>query len=110
MRLPYASRRVLRFAAVLVALAMPAALGEVACLGPDQNTVWLCLNPVTGHIDGTFYDSNHYVHGVFDPCHCYDPCGPLKSCPIDVDAGPPPSGCDAGGSDADPGTGGAGGG
>jgi hypothetical protein len=36
------------------------------------------------------------VNGVFDPCHCYDPCGPSKECPIVVDAGPTPPGCDAG--------------
>jgi hypothetical protein len=38
-------------------------------------------------------DSTHYVNGMADPCHCYDPCGPSKSCPIVVDAGPPAPGC-----------------
>ncbi len=51
---------------------------------------------MTGKIDGSFYDANHYVNGVLDPCHCYDPCGPEASCPIVVDAGPLPPGCDAG--------------
>ena len=37
-----------------------------------------------------------YVNGEFDPCHCYDPCGEANTCPILVDAGPPPLGCDAG--------------
>ena len=60
---------------------------------------WICFDPGTGHL-GTYYDANHYVNGVFDPCHCYDPCGPEKSCPIPVDAGTPPSGCDAGDVDA----------
>jgi hypothetical protein len=52
--------------------------------------IWICNNPLTGKEDPTVYDSNHYVNGVFDPCHCYDPCGESKECPILVDAGPPP--------------------
>src|SRR5262249_7343138 len=56
---------------------------------------WICLNPATGKEDGSIYDSTHYVHGEADPCHCYDPCGPSKSCPIVVDAGPPAPDCGA---------------
>jgi hypothetical protein len=110
---PPRSRHPLRFALALAALAVPAVpavLGALACLGPDQSVIWFCLNPVNGKLDGTFYDSSHYVNGVFDPCHCYDPCGPWTSCPIEVEAGPPPLGCDAGTRDAGTGTGGAGGG
>jgi hypothetical protein len=63
--------------------------------------VWVCLNPITGKDDLSIYDANHYVGGVFDPCNCYDPCGPQKTCPIVVDAGPAPPGCDVdGGADA----------
>ncbi len=90
------SRRARRFA---VALAIPvvfAASGvDVGC-GPDQTVGWLCLNPTTGKEDGSIYDENHYVDGMIDPCHCYDPCGPEASCPIVVDAGPPAPGCDGG--------------
>jgi hypothetical protein len=99
--------RSLRLWAVAVAaLCALCTLGSLC--GPDQSVVWICLNPATGKIEGAPYDNNHYVNGVFDPCHCYDPCGPLKSCPGDVDAGPLPAGCDAG--DAGAGTGGVGGG
>jgi hypothetical protein len=62
----------------------------LAC-GPYPE-IWVCFDPGTGH-EGTYYDGNHYSHGVSDPCHCYDPCGPADTCPILVDAGPP---CDAG--------------
>ncbi len=60
--------------------------------GPNTDTSWLCLNPITGKEDGTVMDPTHYVNGVYDPCHCYDPSGPSKACPIvvptmDVDAG-----------------------
>ena len=48
---------------------------------------WVCLNPVTGFEDGSVFDADHYSNGVFDPCHCYDPEGPSKACPIPVDAG-----------------------
>ena len=56
------------------------------------------LDPATGKESNVDYDPNHYVGGVFDPCNCYDPCGPSKACPIVVDAGPPPldAMCDAG--------------
>jgi hypothetical protein len=75
----------------------------VGC-GPDNNIIWACLNPITGKIDGSIYDKNHYApNGVFDPCHCYSTCGPSKECPITVDAGPPPAdaGCAEGGDDWD---------
>ena len=96
------SRRALRFA-VAVALLAPLAAGAgvfgagVGC-GPDQSVSWFCLNPATGKVPGGPYDSTHYVNGVFDPCHCYDPCGELPQCPIVVlDAGSPSApGCDAG--------------
>ena len=98
MRQPSTSRRALRFAVALVVLVVVAALGAVVGCGPEQTVIWLCLNPVTGHEDSSVYDANHYVNGVFDPCHCYDPCGPEKSCPDAVDAGPVPTdaGCEAG--------------
>jgi hypothetical protein len=80
----------------LAVLVASGALGVVVGCGPDQMEIWFCLNPATGKVDGAPYDANHYVKGVFDPCHCYDPCGPEKSCPIVVDAGLPPLGCDAG--------------
>jgi hypothetical protein len=75
------------------------ALGALAACGPNETTGWLCLNPVTGKEDESVYDPNHYVNGVFDPCHCYDPCGPEKSCPSVIDAGPLPRDCDAGAGD-----------
>ncbi len=53
-------------------------------------------NPMTGKLDTSIYDANHYVGSTFDPCHCYDPCGPQQTCPIVVDAGPPPADCDGG--------------
>jgi hypothetical protein len=74
--------------------------------GPNKQELWACLNPDSGKLTGAPYDATHYVNGVFDPCHCYDPCGPEASCPIAVDAGPPGPGCDAG----DDGAEGAGGG
>lgn len=82
---------------VLVALAvLTVAVGACNLFATDQHEVWVCLNPITGKEDVNTYDANHYVGTVFDPCHCYDPCGPLKSCPIVVEAGPPGPGCDAG--------------
>lgn len=93
---PPPSRRALRFAIALVALPASAVIGAAIGCGPDAPEVWICLNPVTGKEDLTIYDSNHYVNGVFDPCDCYDPCGPEKTCPIVVDAGPPGPGCDTG--------------
>jgi hypothetical protein len=89
-------RCALRFAAALAALLATVTLGALVGCGPDQGVVWICLNPVTGKEDGSIYDANHAVNGVADPCHCYDPCGPEKSCPIVVDAGPLGPGCDGG--------------
>jgi hypothetical protein len=92
-------RRMSRRAPYLAAVAVVGAplafavLGAGAACGPVHNVIWLCLNPVTGKEDGNVYDANNYVNGEPDPCHCYDPCGPAKSCPIEVDAGPPASGC-----------------
>jgi hypothetical protein len=97
-------RRALRFAIAAAALVSAAGLGAAVGCGPDQTTVWFCLNPVTGKEGDAPYDATHYVNGVFDPCHCYDPCGPERTCPIVVlDAGSPSSpGCDAGASDGGP--------
>jgi hypothetical protein len=81
----------LRFAVAFVALLTSAGLGTIVGCGPNQMEIWICLNPVTGKEDSSIYDANHYVNDVFDPCHCYDPCGPEKSCPDVVDAGPPPA-------------------
>jgi hypothetical protein len=78
----------------LAALVVFGVLVADACYYGQE--IWVCLNPATGKVDDAPYDDNHYVNGVFDPCHCYDPCGPEKSCPIVVDAGPPAPGCDAG--------------
>jgi hypothetical protein len=107
---PTALRRALRFTLALAALPSAAALGAALGCGPNQSVGWICLNPTTGKEDGSIYDASHYVNGVLDPCNCYDPCGPAKSCPIVVDAGPLQAGCDAdGGADAgDSGAGGAG--
>jgi hypothetical protein len=96
MRPPLTSRRALRFALALGALGGAAVLGAAVGCGPDVQRVWICLNPATGKEDGTIGDATHYVNGVFDPCHCYDPCGPSKECPDVEDAGPLPPGCDAG--------------
>ena len=86
---------VLRFAAVATIAPLAYAVIGAGC-GPDTAVVWFCLNPITGKLDNAHYDETHYVNGVFDPCHCYDPCGPEKSCPIVVDAGEPRLGCDEG--------------
>ena len=88
--------RFLRAAVVLVALAaVLVALAAVGC-GPDVMNLWICINPATGKLDTSIGDPNHYVDGMADPCHCYDPCGPAPTCPFVVDAGPLPPGCDAG--------------
>jgi hypothetical protein len=91
-----------RSAVVLAALTSVAAVGAAVGCGPNPSVFWVCLNPITGKDDGSIYDANHYVDGVIDPCHCYDPCGPEKTCPITVDAGPPPADamCEAGDEDA----------
>src|SRR5579871_5897778 len=112
MRFAAQPRRFLRLAvaAGLLAPLLYASLGTgvgVGC-GPNQTEVWFCLNPETGTETNAPYDANHYVMGVFDPCHCYDPCGPQKTCPITVDAGPPPPGCDGGTGDGGTGGGGVG--
>jgi hypothetical protein len=91
--------RFLRVAVTLAGLGTAVRLGAIvgaAGCGPNTSFFWICLNPVTGKEDGSIYDANHYVNGVADPCHCYDPCGPEKTCPIVVDAGPPGPGCEAG--------------
>jgi hypothetical protein len=84
----------LRLAAVLALVGVVAFI--VIPSGCGMNAVlWVCFDPGTGH-EGSYYDGNHYVNGVLDPCHCYDPCGPADTCPILIDAGPPGPGCDAG--------------
>jgi hypothetical protein len=97
---PHALRRVPRFALTAAAAVASAALGVAVGCGPDQSIAWICLDPTTGKESQIDYDRNHYVNGMFDPCNCYDPCGPAKTCPIVVDAGPPTLGCDAGDADA----------
>lgn len=99
--------RLLRASLALAALCAAGLRASAGC-GPSESFFWLCLNPKTGKEDGSIYDSSHYVHGVADPCHCYDPCGPQKTCPIVVDAGPPPPGCN-GSTGAGAGGGGSGG-
>jgi hypothetical protein len=96
MRLPSTSRA-LRFPLMLAAIGAVAGSGAAVGCGPDVTVIWTCINPETGRLDPNTYDPNHYVDGVFDPCHCYDPCGEQKTCPILVDAGPPTPGCDGGG-------------
>jgi hypothetical protein len=86
----------LSFAVVLATSAGAAALRAIAGCGVDNEEIWICNNPATGKADTSIYDRNHYVNGVLDPCHCYDPCGESAECPILVEAGPPPPGCDAG--------------
>jgi hypothetical protein len=73
-------------AAAYVAVILAAvALG--ACEDSIQQ-LWFCDDPATGKQDANSpYDQTHSVDGVFDPCHCYDPGGPLPQCPILVDAG-----------------------
>jgi hypothetical protein len=96
MRPSSAPGRALRVVLALAALAAPAALGAaVGCQPPD--ILWICLNPKTGKDDDSVGDFGHLgPDGQPDPCHCYDACGPSPECPIVVDAGPPPLGCDAG--------------
>jgi hypothetical protein len=93
------SHRALHLAAVAVAGAPVAfaMLGAGAACGPVHEVFWLCLNAVTGKEDVNTYDANNYADGEPDPCHCYDPCGPAKTCPIVVDAGPSGPDCGAGG-------------
>src|SRR5215468_11102226 len=77
-------RRVLRFAVALLAIVAPfaAVVGASVGCGPDVTMVWVCLNPKTGREDPSIGDPTHYVGGVLDPCHCYDPCGESNECPI----------------------------
>jgi hypothetical protein len=90
-------RRPLRGAVALAALFASGALGAIVACGPwGETEVWICLNPVTGKVDWNIHDDNHYVNGMADPCHCFDPCGPANTCPIVVDAGPPGPGCPVG--------------
>jgi hypothetical protein len=99
MRKPSPTRRArfLRRCLALAALAGSVVAGAgVACV--NELPLWVCDNPATGKADVNIGDFNHYTNGVYDPCFCYDPCGPHPECPILVDAGPPPMGamCDAG--------------
>ncbi|MFO0761269.1 MAG: hypothetical protein U0359_32620 [Byssovorax sp.] len=100
MRPPSSPRRawLLRRWLALAALAGVAGAGAGVACGPNEHPFWICLSPTTGKLDPDIGDPNHYVDGVFDPCFCYDPCGPRPECPIVVDAGPPPPDamCDAG--------------
>jgi hypothetical protein len=95
-----ASMKAPRLSAAATAVAAASALfvaGFFSCgASCGGSEVWLCLNPVTGKEDASVYDANHYVNGVLDPCHCYDPGGPSKSCPYEVDAGPDAAMGDAG--------------
>jgi hypothetical protein len=94
LRPPRAKR--LRFAVALAASAVAAGLGAAVGCGSDVTYIWTCLNPATGREDPSIHDVNHFVNGMYDPCHCFDPCGETATCPILVDAGPQPTGCDAG--------------
>lgn len=91
----------LRFAVILAASAASVMLGAAGC-GPDRMVIWVCLNPATGKLDNSIHDDTNFVNGEPDPCHCYDACGPQKTCPITVDAGEPALGCDAGAGDGGP--------
>jgi hypothetical protein len=88
--------RALRFALMFAAFGVAACVGVAVGCGPDNIVLWTCINPATGKLDPNIYDADHYVNGVLDPCNCYDPCGPEKTCPIVVDAGPLPPGCETG--------------
>jgi len=78
----------LRVSAAGAILAIVAATAgyAIGCGSPQE--FWACNSAITGKADPNYYDLTHYVNGVFDPCHCYDPTGPLLTCPIAVDAGP----------------------
>jgi len=91
---PALSRRTrrLQIGVAFVAVAM----GSTAGCGPDISMFWVCLSAETGKLDSKTFDANNYANGEPDPCHCYDACGPAKTCPIVVDAGPPGPGCDTG--------------
>ena len=94
----------LRFALALAALAAPAVLAAaVGCGSGGVTDYWECLNPETGRLDPSIGDWGHLgPNGQSDPCHCYDPCGESAECPIVVDAGPLPPGCNADAGDDGP--------
>ncbi|MFT3776242.1 MAG: hypothetical protein QM820_63670 [Minicystis sp.] len=99
MRQPPPPRRArpLHLAVALIGLTASLGLASAVGCGPfDKTMFWICLNAETGKLDDNTYDENNYANGEPDPCHCYDPCGPAKTCPIVVDAGPPAPVCDAG--------------
>ncbi len=96
MRQSHLLRHALRSVAIAALAALLASVATSFGCGPSEGTSWLCLNPVSGKEDVYVYDADNNVNGEPDPCHCYDPCGPAKTCPIEVDAGPPGPGCDAG--------------
>ena len=92
----------LRLCAAAFASSLLAAVALASCDFGNE-TLWLCIDPATGRSDSNSpYDQAHYVNGVFDPCHCYDPCGELRQCPILVnDGGPAPGAvCPEAGGDA----------
>jgi hypothetical protein len=79
----------LRLSVAAVVASSLLAAGTFASCGNNTFTDWACIDPATGKEDSNApYDPTHYVNGVFDPCHCYDPGGELPQCPILVDAGP----------------------
>lgn len=92
----------LRLCAAALATSVLLAVVLGSC-GPNDLHTWVCNNPVNGKVDFSIYDANHYVNGVLDPCHCYDPCGELPQCPLLInDGGPAPdaAGCGDAGADA----------
>jgi hypothetical protein len=72
-------------AAIGAGLAMTS--GAVGCYSNPLPNSWVCRDPVTHMLVVGDYDLNHYVNGVFDPCHCLDPGGPRLTCDILPDAG-----------------------
>ena len=87
-----AAMSVLRFSLAAFAASSLLAAAALGSCGINTEAIWICNNPATGKApDDAIYDPKHYVDGVFDPCHCYDPCGELPQCPILVnDGGPAP--------------------
>ena len=80
--------RPLRFAAAaVVAAILPMTSVVVGCYTNPIPAAWVCRDPATGNLVVGDYDLSHYVNGVFDPCHCMDPGGPLPTCDIPPDAG-----------------------
>ncbi len=79
----------LRFAVAALAASLLLAAAALGTFNCSSVSIWSCIDPATGKEDSSApYDPTHYVNGVFDPCHCYDPGGPEPQCPILVDAGP----------------------